>query len=84
MPVCWPNGAGLHNRVAGQACTSNGQCESEFCDRTLGVCIDICCNDASCPAGLSCESAEMIRPDGHQLFERACVNLTPAGPLEAL
>jgi hypothetical protein len=84
VPVCWPNSTGQGNRVAGQACTSNLQCRANFCDRTLGVCVDICCNDSSCPAGLTCESAMITRPDGHQLFGRACVNLTPAGDLEAL
>jgi hypothetical protein len=84
VPVCWPDGAGVHNRTAGQACTSSGQCDSQFCDQTLGVCVDLCCNDASCPTGLSCEQATIERPDGHQTIGRACVNLTPASPLEAL
>jgi hypothetical protein len=83
VPVCWPDGAGAHSRVAGQACTSSGQCVSEFCDVNLGVCVDLCCNDSSCPSGLTCEQATIERPAGHQTIGRACVNLTPANPLEA-
>jgi hypothetical protein len=84
VPVCWPEGAGTHNRQAGAACTSNGQCESEFCDRTLDVCVDICCNDGDCPAGLSCEQVLIRRSDDNQTFSRACVNVTPAGEMQAL
>jgi hypothetical protein len=83
VPVCWPDGAGTHTRLSGQACTSSGQCVSEFCDVNLGVCVDLCCNDSVCPVGLSCEQATIERPDGHQTIGRVCVNLTPANPLEA-
>lgn len=83
VPMCWPNATGAHNRVAGQACTSSGQCASEFCDTALGVCVDLCCNDASCPTGLSCQQAVITRPDGHQTISRTCLNLSPTGALVA-
>jgi hypothetical protein len=83
-PVCWPLGSGAHNRLAGAACTSNGQCASEFCDVSLGVCVDLCCHDATCPQGLRCESAVVTRSDGHQTFARVCLNLSPTDALEAM
>ncbi|MBN2361496.1 MAG: putative metal-binding motif-containing protein, partial [Deltaproteobacteria bacterium] len=83
VPVCWPEATATeHDRVAGQACSTNNQCASEFCDRTLDVCVDICCNDSNCPLGLSCESALVTRANNHQSFARVCVNLTPADALQ--
>ncbi|MBI2377320.1 MAG: putative metal-binding motif-containing protein [Deltaproteobacteria bacterium] len=83
-PVCLPDAAGAHNRPAGAACTANAQCSSEFCDRTLSVCVNLCCNDSSCPTGLSCESALVVRALGHQTFARVCLNETPSADLEAM
>lgn len=76
VPVCLPDGAGAHDRQGGAACTSNGQCTSEFCDKTLNVCVDMCTTDDSCGPNLTCEPL-YIRPGaaGTGIFwGRACVN----------
>jgi hypothetical protein len=83
VPVCFPQSTGNGGRLAGAACTSNGQCASEFCDKNIGVCIDVCCNDDTCPVGLRCESAlANVKTGPQQAFIRACLGLTPAQPLE--
>jgi hypothetical protein len=80
VPVCITDtGAGLHNRQGGAACTRNGDCESQFCERTLGVCIALCTSDASCPTGLTCEP-EYLRAATGVTFARACVS-TPISAL---
>ena len=80
VPVCLADtGAGLHNRQAGAACTQNGDCESQFCERTLGVCVDLCTSDSTCPTGLGCELAYVRAPTGI-VSSRVCL----AGPTEAL
>ena len=76
VPVCLADGAGAHDRQGGAACTANGQCTSEFCDKTLHVCVDMCTTDASCGVGLTCEPL-YVRPGaaGTGIFwGRACVN----------
>ncbi|MCC7386963.1 MAG: putative metal-binding motif-containing protein [Deltaproteobacteria bacterium] len=84
VPVCWPEGAGTHDRLAGAACTSNGQCRSEFCDRNLRVCAEVCCHDSDCPTGLACESTQVERGTNRISFARMCLNLAPASPLQAM
>ena len=85
VPVCWPEAAtGAHNRQAGASCTSNTECASEFCDRTLNVCVDLCCNNNSCPNGLTCNQGIITRPDGAQSYARVCTNVSPAAPLEPM
>jgi len=83
VPLCYPDATGAHDRPAGAACTSNGQCVSEFCDVNLSVCVDPCCNDAACPVGLRCDISILEMANGAQTFARACVNQTPAQPLQA-
>jgi hypothetical protein len=85
VPVCWPElSTGAHNRQAGASCTSNTECASEFCDRTLNVCIDLCCNNSTCPSGLTCHQGIVTRPDGGQSYSRVCTNISPAAALEPL
>lgn len=84
VPMCWPNGAGAHDRPAGAACTANGQCASEFCDDTLRVCVELCCHDGTCPGTTSCEDALLTRPDNGQTFGRVCLNQSPQGALRAI
>jgi hypothetical protein len=80
VPVCLQDtGAGLHNRQAGAACTQNGDCDSQFCERTSRVCVDLCTSDESCPMGLGCELAYVRAPTGI-VSTRVCL----AGPTEAL
>lgn len=83
VPICLPDVGGNGGRQAGAACTTSAQCESEFCDVALGVCVDPCCNDTQCPLGLLCESAITTLSGGAQTFARMCLSATPAGPLEA-
>jgi len=74
VPVCLSNtGAGLHNRQAGAACGQNGDCASQFCERTARVCVDLCTTDASCPTGLGCELAYVRAPIG-VLSARVCLS----------
>jgi hypothetical protein len=85
VPVCMPDDAGNGGRQAGAACSTNDQCAGQFCDANLGVCVDVCCNDNTCPAGLTCEDA-LVNVDlqniSGQSFVRMCLNQTPADPLE--
>jgi len=74
VPVCLGNtGAGLHNRQAGAACARNGDCTSQFCDRTLGVCVSTCTSDSSCPVGIGCEMAYVRAPTG-VVSARVCLS----------
>ena len=83
VPVCLANtGAGLHNRPAGAACTQNGDCTSQFCERTLGVCIDLCTSDSSCPTGLGCELAYLRAPTGI-VSARVCLSATTEALLQS-
>jgi hypothetical protein len=87
IPQCFAESAGNGDRQAGAACTSNTQCQSEFCDNNLSVCVDGCCSDDTCPVGLTCEDTLYNRtltgsgPTG-QSFGRFCLSVTPATPLE--
>jgi hypothetical protein len=82
VPMCFPETSGNGGRQAGAACTSNAQCASEFCDRNLNVCVDVCCNDSTCPIGLECEDAIVRRTGNKQSFGRFCLSATPSAPLE--
>ncbi|MBW1872537.1 MAG: hypothetical protein JRJ19_10755 [Deltaproteobacteria bacterium] len=44
----WPGTA-----LAGSGCTSDGQCKSNLC--IGGICSDLCCTDADCPAPMRCQ-----------------------------
>ena len=83
IPQCFAETSGNGGRQAGAACSSNTQCASEFCDKNLNVCIDVCCSDDTCPIGLGCEDALVVggRPAG-QTFGRFCLSSTPAAALE--
>jgi hypothetical protein len=76
VPVCLANtGTGLHNRPAGAACTQNGDCTSQFCERTMGICIDLCTTDASCPDGMGCDLSYVRAPTGI-VSARVCLSVT--------
>jgi hypothetical protein len=79
VPACISNtGPGLHNRRAGAACTQDSDCASEWCetDTLGGICVELCCNDSSCPSGQSCEMIRFYRQsDGEDHWARACVFL---------
>ncbi len=84
VPVCLGDtGAGLHNRQAGSACAQNGDCASQFCERTRGICVDLCTSDSTCPAGLNCELTFMRAAAG-VTQARVCVNATVEDVLEPM
>jgi len=74
VPVCLTDtGAGLHNRQAGAACGRNGDCESQFCDSSLRVCVAACTSDGSCPTGLGCEM-QYVATSAGITFARVCMS----------
>jgi hypothetical protein len=64
-PMCLPDVDGQGTAVAGQACSLNSDCQSNFCDSELDVCVDVCGRDADCPGGLTCslQTVETISTD---------------------
>ena len=88
VPVCLANsGAGSHDRPGGAACTQNGDCESQFCEATLEVCVDLCVSDMSCAVGLACEPIFMRAKTGLTdgiTWGRACVNPSFGGFVQAM
>ncbi len=75
-PMCVRDESGQGNRVAGQACSSNTQCRSNFCEDTLGVCVEVCCDDSSCPTGLTCEFQRVQTTTDRVTSARVCTNLS--------
>jgi hypothetical protein len=61
-------------RLAGQACTTNSQCRSNFCEKDLGVCIEPCCADSGCPTGLECEMQFVQTTTDRATQGRVCIN----------
>lgn len=53
-PMCLPDVPGQSTALAGQGCAQNAECQSNFCDAELNVCVDICGSDSDCPSGLNC------------------------------
>lgn len=78
-PMCIRDETAQGSRVAGQACSSNSQCESNFCERTLGVCVSPCCDDSTCPTGLSCEFQRVQTTNDRITSARICTNLPQEG-----
>jgi hypothetical protein len=73
VPVCLADtGAGAHDRQAGSACSRNSDCESEYCENTRSICMNLCTDDESCPTGLLCENAYARLPGGSVTFVRMC------------
>ena len=72
-PVCFVETGGNGGRQAGASCTSNTQCASELCDRTLNVCVDVCCSDDTCPIGLGCVNSR-VRRGTAESFGRFCLS----------
>lgn len=84
VPVCLTDtGAGLHDRPAGAACSRNGDCSSQFCERTLNVCIATCTSDGSCPTGLGCEPQHVRNGTGVTLA-RVCMSTPVSALLEPM
>ncbi len=73
-PMCVPDVSSQGTRRAGAACALNRECQSNFCERTLGVCVETCCSDATCPDGLSCEYQVVQTTADRASQARICVN----------
>ena len=60
-------------RVSGAACAANSECRSGLCEKTRNICVDVCCNDASCPNGTTCEPVTLKLNTGEMTTMRGCV-----------
>jgi len=47
---------------AGAACTNETTCQSDYCDKELGTCMDVCGRDLDCPAGHACRPSGVATP----------------------
>jgi len=55
---------GAGTKAEGSTCTSDGECESQFCDAS-GVCTDVCFTDAGCTkSGWHCRPEQVQLPTG--------------------
>ena len=75
-PMCLADASGQDTRPAGAACTVNADCRSNFCDALNSVCVEVCCSDATCPAGLTCELQTVQTTADLATQARLCVNLS--------
>ncbi len=70
QPACLASAA---TKVSGQVCASSAECRSGICERSSGICVDLCCNDTSCPNGTTCEPVMLQFSTGQQTRIRACL-----------
>ena len=75
--------AGRLWRPAGAACAQNGDCASQFCERTARTCVDLCTSDSTCPTGLGCELAYVRAPTG-VVSTRVCLSAPTESLLQPL
>ncbi|MBI5510888.1 MAG: hypothetical protein HY903_19175 [Deltaproteobacteria bacterium] len=80
-PLCEPVAGGPGIRPAGAACSQNLECRSNFCEAGLGVCVESCCSDASCPTGLTCDLQTVQTTVDRVTAARVCMNLSTAAVL---
>ncbi len=73
-PMCIKDVSGQGTRRAGAACTQNADCQSNFCEASLNVCVEVCCSDATCPTGLTCELQTVEAANNTATAARICVN----------
>jgi len=81
-PMCLKDVVGQGSRQAGAACAANSQCASNFCEKDLGVCIEVCCNDDACPQGLTCELQPIKTRADRATSARVCLNISTDDVLE--
>jgi hypothetical protein len=81
VPVCLPNAGGTGTLRAGAQCDANNDCLSRFCERDslagrggTGKCVELCCSDATCLNGTTCEAVWVVQPDGELANSRVCVH----------
>lgn len=82
VPICQKLDLVHGNRQAGAACIHNSDCLGNFCEQELHVCVDVCCNNSTCPAGLSCEMQYIQSGTEGITQARVCVNQTTSGVLQ--
>lgn len=70
VPACITSTAA---RTSGQSCSANSECKSGLCEKTRSVCIDVCCNDSTCPNGTTCEPMGLKLSATEQNYFRGCV-----------
>jgi hypothetical protein len=81
-PMCVKDVSSQGSRVAGQACAQNSQCESNFCEKNLNVCVSVCCNDSTCPTGLTCDGQTVQTDDDRVSQVRVCMNMSTENIIE--
>ncbi len=75
-PMCMKDASGQGSRRAGAACTSGNDCMSGFCSAATSTCLEVCCDDSTCPVGLTCE-LQTVQAQGALVTQaRVCVNLS--------
>ncbi len=79
---CVKEVTGQGTRRGGQACSQNSQCQSNFCEKDLGICIEPCCSDSTCPTGTACELADVETRDDQATNARVCLSFSTADTLE--
>ncbi len=63
-------------RPPGAACTTNSQCESNFCDDDLSICISSCCADTDCLVGQECV-LQFVQTDTERATQaRVCMSIS--------
>ena len=77
--MCIPDVTNQGIRTAGQSCSNNSDCQSNFCESTISVCIDVCGNDSDCSTGTSChlrtvEALEDSSGEKRVTSARVCVD----------
>ncbi len=68
--------SGQGTRRGGQACSQNSQCRSNFCEKDLGICVEPCCADSTCPSGTACELSRVESADNQGTSARICLSLS--------
>jgi len=70
IAACFPGGG---NASEGQSCSSDGQCQSQFCDPVARECTDVCFTDADCTKpGWRCRPEQVTLQAGGSYTVLAC------------
>ena len=76
--------AGQGTNRGGQACSQNADCRSNFCEKDLGICIEPCCADTTCPTGTACELTDVETRDDEATTSRVCLSFSIDEVLERM
>ncbi len=83
-PMCLKEVASQGTRRAGAACTQSSECISNYCSAGTNTCVESCCDDSTCPLGLSCELQLVETVQGSVSWSRVCVNQASEDVIEKL